>query len=145
MIFLRALSLQPTIFYIFLLLLITLTITSLAAPTSDNTAIDSYIRLVPHIPAYSNHTCPTNSSSCRVWGFPDICCPSGNSCSQNTTTNEITCCKDGSFCPSPINPKTMYIATSAASSMNANDGSGGWLYALVAAAYGVGNWRRRNW
>ncbi|KAI5790552.1 hypothetical protein FPQ18DRAFT_338845 [Pyronema domesticum] len=144
MILLHSLPSQPTIFYIFLLLLINFTSSSPTTPTSVNTDTNSGIPLIPHTPA-TNHLCPTTYSSCKAWGFPDICCPSGTSCSQNTTTHEITCCKNGYFCPSPINPSTMYISTSTASSMNANDGSGGWLYALIAAAYGVGNWRRRNW
>lgn len=88
--------------------------------------------------------CQDGYHSCKVWGHPESCCGEGTDCAY-TEEGAMACCPRGTFCYSPLNKETVFIHTSTSGSQTKGQQRTGWLAAMVAAAYGVGNWRRRHW
>lgn len=85
----------------------------------------------------------------------DLCCPSGTSCGYDNLAREgegeeeeealvIVCCPHNTLCYSLDDPTMAFVRTSNAAWSTRRQWKG-WIAAAVAVAYGVGNWRRRDW
>ncbi|KAF8244258.1 hypothetical protein K440DRAFT_20718 [Wilcoxina mikolae CBS 423.85] len=90
--------------------------------------------------------CQTGYHSCKDWGHSESCCGEGTDCAY-TEKGVMSCCPRGTFCYSPLNKEMVFIHTSTSGSQARVQESSrtSWLAAIVAAAYGVGNWKRRWW
>ena len=86
----------------------------------------------------------------------DLCCPSGTSCGYDNIARggeeeeqeeeelAIVCCPHNTLCYSLDDPAMAFVYTSGGAWTTRRQPKG-WIAAAVAAAYGVGNWRRRVW
>ncbi|KAA8894349.1 hypothetical protein FN846DRAFT_422282 [Sphaerosporella brunnea] len=89
----------------------------------------------------SEGKCSDSYRSCKIDGYPSACCPENTSCALDTD-GKLWCCPHSTICYSTDNPHMAFIEFRSSAARRSKSS---WSYAIAAMAFGVGNWRRREW